>query len=183
MDALRGLVMILMALDHTRDYFHSAAMSFSPEDLTRTTVPLFFTRWVTHFCAPVFFFTTGIGAFFWLGRGHTESRTAFLVKRGLWLVLLEVTALRFAMTFSLWDGPVFLTILWALGWSMVALGFLSRLPIRLLAIGSVLVIVMHHLADRLTVQSLGAAGPLWSVLHQPGPVPLDGILLDRKSVV
>jgi uncharacterized membrane protein len=176
-DALRGLVMILMALDHTRDFFHSAAMSFSPEDLTQTTAALFFTRWITHLCAPVFFFTTGLGAFFRLGRGHTESRTAFLVKRGLWLVLLEVTALRFATNFSLRGGPVFLTILWALGWSMVALGFLSRLPMRLLAVGSVLVIVLHNLADRVAAQSLGAAGPLWSVLHQPGPVPLDGILL------
>ncbi len=174
-DALRGLVMILMALDHTRDFFHSAAMSFSPEDLTRTTVVLFFTRWVTHLCAPVFFFTTGIGAFLWLGRGHRESQTAFLVKRGLWLVVLEVTALRLAMSFSLWDGPVLLTILWALGWSMVALGFLSRLPLRLLAVGSVLVIVLHNLADPVTAQSLGTAGPLWNVLHQPGPVALDGI--------
>jgi uncharacterized membrane protein len=169
--------MIIMALDHTRDFFHSAAMSFSPEDLTQTTVVIFFTRWITHLCAPVFFFTTGLGAFFWLSRGHTESRTAFLVKRGLWLVLLEVTALRFATNFSLREGPVLLTILWALGWSMVALGFLSRLPMRLLAIGSVLVIVLHNLADRVTVQSLEAAGPLWSVLHQPGPVPLDGIQL------
>src|SRR5262249_27292 len=98
-DALRGLVMILMALDHTRDFFHFGAMSFSPEDLTRTTVALFFTRWVTHLCAPVFFFTTGIGAFLWLGRGHTESRTAFLVKRGLWLVFLAVTAPRPSPTF------------------------------------------------------------------------------------
>jgi uncharacterized membrane protein len=175
-DALRGLAMILMALDHTRDFFHAAAMAFPPEDLTRTTVAVFFTRWVTHLCAPVFFFTTGIGAFFWLGRGHTESRTAFLVKRGLWLVVLEVTALRLAMTFSLRDGPVFLSILWALGWSMVALGFLSRLPLRVLAIGSVLVILLHNLADRVTAADLGAAGPLWSVLHQPGPVPLGGVL-------
>jgi len=89
-DALRGLVMIIMALDHTRDYFHSAVMSFPPEDLTRTTVAVFFTRWITHICAPVFFFTTGLGAFFWLGRGHTQSLTSFLVKRGLWLVLLEL---------------------------------------------------------------------------------------------
>src|SRR5277367_1180169 len=71
-DALRGLVMIAMALDHTRDFFSYAAMSFSPEDLTRTTVPLFLTRWITHFCAPVFFFTTGLGLFFWRERGHTE---------------------------------------------------------------------------------------------------------------
>jgi uncharacterized membrane protein len=175
-DALRGLVMIIMALDHTREFFHSAAMSFSPEDLTQTTVATFFTRWITHICAPVFFFTTGLGAFYWLGRGHSESRTTFLVKRGLWLVLLEVTALRFATTFSLRNGPIFLTILWALGWSMIALGFLSWLPMRLLAIGSVLVIVLHNLADGVTVQSLGVAGPLWSVLHQPGPVSFDGIM-------
>jgi uncharacterized membrane protein len=152
-------------------------MSFQPEDLTRTTVATFFTRWITHICAPVFFFTTGLGAFFWLGRGHTESQTGFLVKRGLWLVLLELTALRFAMNFSLTTGPIFLTILWALGWSMVALAFLIRLPRRWLAIGSVLVILLHNLADRVTPQSLGAAGPLWNVLHQPGPIPLDGITL------
>jgi uncharacterized membrane protein len=176
-DALRGLVMIIMALDHTREFFHDAATSFQPEDVTRTTAAIFFTRWITHICAPVFFFTTGLGAFFWLGRGHTEDRTAFLVKRGLWLVLLEFTVLRFAMTFSLLNGPILLTILWALGWSMVALGFLSRMPIRFLAAGSILVILLHNLADPITAQSLGAAGPLWNVLHQPGVIPLDGILL------
>src|SRR5215471_3191884 len=165
-DALRGLVMILMALDHTRDYFHSAAMSFPPEDLTRTTVAIFFTRWITHICAPVFFFTTGLGAFFWLGRGYTQSLTSFLVKRGLWLVLLELTALRFAMSFSSLNAPIFLAILWALGWSMVALGFLSRLPIRLLAIGSILVILLHNVADAVTAQSLGTAGWLWNIFHQ-----------------
>jgi uncharacterized membrane protein len=176
-DALRGLAMIIMALDHTRDFFHQAAMSFSPEDLTRTNTVLFFTRWITHLCAPVFFFTTGLGAFFWQGRGHKESQTAFLVKRGLWLVVLEITALRFALTFSLWKGPLLLAILWALGWSMVALGLLSRLPLRLLAVMAVLVIVLHNLADQVNAQSLGAAGPLWSILHQPGPLLLDGIIV------
>jgi uncharacterized membrane protein len=176
-DALRGLVMIIMALDHTREFFHAGAMSFQPEDLTRTTAAVFFTRWITHICAPVFFFTTGLGAFFWLARGHTESRTSYLVKRGLWLVLLELTALRFATNFSLRNGPVLLTILWALGWSMVALGFLSRLPVRPLAIGSILVIVLHDLADPITAGSLGAAGPLWNVLHQPGVIRVDGSIL------
>jgi uncharacterized membrane protein len=169
-DALRGLVMIVMALDHTRDFFSFSAMAFPPEDLTRTTVPIFLTRWVTHFCAPVFFFTTGIGIFFWRQRGHTENQTIVLVKRGLWLVVLELMALRFAMNFSLTNGPVFLGILWALGWSMVVLGFLCRLPIRLLAIGSILVIVLHNLTDSITAQSLGAAGPVWNVLHQLGPI-------------
>jgi uncharacterized membrane protein len=81
------------------------------------------------------------------------------------------------MNFSLLNGPVLLTILWALGWSMVALGFLSWLPIRLLGIGSILVIILHNLADPITAQSLGAAGPLWNILHQPGVIPLDGVLL------
>lgn len=174
-DALRGLVMIVMALDHTRDFFSFAAMSFSPEDLTRTTVPLFLTRWITHFCAPTFFFTTGMGLFFWRERGHTENQTAFIVKRGLWLVVLDLTALRFAMNFSLTNGPVFLNILWALGWSMVALAFLSRLPIHLLAVGSLVVIVLHNLADPVTARSLGGASPLWNILHQPGPISFEGV--------
>jgi uncharacterized membrane protein len=93
------------------------------------------------------------------------------------LVLLEVTALRFATSFSLSNGPVFLTILWALGWSMVALAFLSRLPIRLLAGGCLLVIFLHNLADPISAQSLGAAGPLWNFLHQPGLIPAGSVML------
>src|SRR5437764_10509879 len=89
-DALRGGVMILMALDHIRDFISSAAMSFSPTDLTRTTAPIFFTRWITHFCAPVFAFTAGIGAFFWVQRNRTKAQLSrFLVRRGLWLIFLE----------------------------------------------------------------------------------------------
>jgi uncharacterized membrane protein len=176
-DALRGLVMIIMALDHTREFFHSGAMTFQPEDLARTTVPIFLTRWITHICAPVFFFTTGLGAYLWRGRSHTESQTAFLVKRGLWLVFLELTALRFAANLSLLNGPVLLTILWALGWSMVALGFLTRLPICPLAVCAILVIFLHNLFDPISAQSLGAAGWLWRVLHQPGPIQVDGITL------
>src|SRR5580704_17827559 len=106
-DALRGLVMIIMALDHTREFFHAGAMSFQPEDLTRTTTILFFTRWITHICAPVFMFTAGISAFLWLNgnRRANQGRTlsgrtmdqlsVFLWTRGLWLVVLELTVLRF----------------------------------------------------------------------------------------
>jgi len=124
-------------------------MSFQPEDLTRTTTALFFTRWITHICAPVFFFTAGTGAFFCLRRGQrtTGELSRFLWTRGLWLVVLELTALRFAMNFSLTKGMVMLTILWALGWSMVALGFLVRIPIRVLAPLSIAVIALHNLAD------------------------------------
>lgn len=168
-DALRGLVMIIMALDHTRDFFHAGAMVFQPEDLTRTTVPLFFTRWITHICAPTFMFTAGLGAFFWLQRGRTTAELSrFLWKRGFWLVVLELTVLRLAMNFSLFSGPVVLTILWAIGWSMIALGFLVRLPVRALAGASVLMIALHNLADSIPAAQFGAAAWVWNLLHQSG---------------
>lgn len=168
-DALRGLVMIIMALDHVRDFFHTGAMTFQPDDLTRTTAALFFTRWVTHFCAPVFMFTAGLGAFFWLGRGRTKRQlTEFLWKRGLWLVLLELTAVRFAMTFSLTSGLVMITVLWALGWSMVILGLVVHLPVRILAVLSISVIVLHNLADPVTASQFGSAAWIWNLIHQPG---------------
>jgi uncharacterized membrane protein len=177
-DALRGLVMIVMALDHVREFFHSGAMSFQPEDLTRTTAVLFFTRWITHICAPVFMFTAGLGAFFWLSRGRTPSQLSrFLWKRGLWLVLLELTVLRFAMNFSLFSGMVLLTVLWALGWSMVALGFLARLPVLVLSILSVAVIALHNLADPVTAAQFGGAAWIWNILHQPGVLQMGGVLV------
>jgi uncharacterized membrane protein len=186
-DALRGLAMIIMALDHTREYFHAGAMSFQPEDLTRTTAVLFFTRWITHICAPVFMFTAGMGAFFWLhgNRSASQGRTLpgrttgqlsrFLWTRGLWLVILELTVLRFAMFFSLTQGAVMLTILWALGWSMVALGFLVHVPVRWLTMLSVAWIALHNLADPINAAQFGSHAWIWNILHQPGEFRLGGI--------
>ena len=172
-DALRGLVMIIMALDHVRD-FHSNA-GFPPEDLTRTTAALFFTRWITHFCAPVFMFTAGLGAFLWLARGHTRSQlSGFLWKRGLWLVFLELTAVRFAMTFSLASGLVVLNVLWALGWSMVALALLVHLPVRVLAALSIALIALHNLADPVKASQFGSAAWIWNVVHQLGVFRVGG---------
>jgi uncharacterized membrane protein len=168
-DALRGLVMIVMALDHTREYFHSSAMIFQPEDLSRTSAILFFTRWITHFCAPVFFFTAGTGASFRVRANRTTAELSrFLWARGLWLVFLELTVLRLAMNFSLTRGIVLLSILWALGWSMVALGFLVHLPVRMLAVLSVAVIALHNLADPVQAAQFGNAAWIWNVLHQLG---------------
>jgi uncharacterized membrane protein len=178
-DALRGFVMIIMALDHTREFFHAGAMSFQPEDLTRTTTILFFTRWITHICAPVFMFTAGLGAFFWLGSGSkgrtTGQLSRFLWTRGLWLVVLELTVLRIAMNFSLTNGMVMLSILWALGWSMVALGFLVHVPVRALAVLSIAVIALHNLADSITAARFGSVAWVWNILHQPGVFQLGGI--------
>jgi uncharacterized membrane protein len=174
-DALRGFVMIIMALDHVREFFHSGTQ-FQPDDLSHTTVILFFTRWITHICAPVFFFTAGIGAFFWLRGGRTTGELSrFLWTRGLWLVFLELTVLHLAMNFSLVNGIVLLSILWALGWSMVALGFLVHLPVRLLAILSIAVIALHNLADSVEASQFGAWAWIWNILHQPGVVQIGSV--------
>lgn len=164
--------MILMALDHTREYFHAGALLFQPEDLARTTVPLFFTRWITHICAPVFVFTAGLGAFLWLQRGRTIGELSrFLWKRGLWLMMLEVTVLRVAMNFSFFSGPVLLTVLWVIGLSMIVLAFLIWLPVRALAVLSLLLVALHNLTDLVAAAQLfGSAAWIWNILHQPGMI-------------
>lgn len=175
-DALRGLIMIIMALDHTRDFFHADAMVFQPEDLSRTTAAIFFTRWITHFCAPVFMFTAGIGAFFWLNRSSGRTRaqlSKFLVTRGLWLALLDLTVIRFAMTFG--KGLVLLTPLWGLGWAMVFLAILIYLPTVPLAILSVGVIALHNLLDSVTAAQFGSAAWLWNCIHQLGVFRAAGV--------
>jgi uncharacterized membrane protein len=173
-DALRGLIMIVMALDHTRDFFHADAMLFQPEDLTRTTTAIFLTRWITHFCAPVFMFTAGIGAFFWLSRGRTRWQLSeFLLKRGLWLALLDLTVIRFAMTFG--AGTVILTPLWGLGWAMVLLAALIYLPLLPLTLLSLGVIASHNLLDRVSAEQFGSAAWVWNWTHQLGAFFVHGV--------
>src|SRR5436305_10380852 len=161
-DALRGAVMILMALDHIRDFIHRGAMSFSPTDLARTTPALFFTRWVTHFCAPVFMFAAGAGAFLWWQRNHSKGQLSrFLWTRGLWLILLEVTLMQVAYYFHLpFRDPVLLLVLWALGACMIMLAALIYLPVTVLAALSVAVMVLHNTLDSV------AGGAVWTVLHR-----------------
>lgn len=158
-----------MALDHTRDFFHADAAVFQPDDLTRTTAALFFTRWITHFCAPVFMFTAGVSAYLWQSRGRSKRELSrFLWTRGLWLVFLDLTVMRFALTFSMTQGPLILIVLWALGWSMVALGFLAHLPVRVLAVVSILTIALHNLLDPIQAAQFGSFAWLWNILHQQG---------------
>src|SRR5262245_24925610 len=175
-DALRGLVMIVMALDHVRDFIHRGAMSRSPTDLSTTTPILFLTRWVTHICAPVFMFTAGIGASFYWRNGRTTGQlSVFLLTRGLWLMLHEVTIMRLAYNFDVAQSyPVFLLVLWGLGLSMIALAALVWLPIQVLSALSVATIVLHHLADGIDARRLGWAAPLGYLLHQVGGFPFAG---------
>src|SRR5688572_9949439 len=127
-DTLRGIVMILMALDHVRDFF--GVPGLSPTNLAQTTVPLFLTRWITHLCAPAFFLLTGTGAFLSLGRKSVPELSRFLVTRGLWLILLELTLIRcLGMQFNVDYQVTMLIVIWALGWAMVVLAALVWLPL------------------------------------------------------
>jgi uncharacterized membrane protein len=168
-DLLRGLVMVIMALDHTRDYVHAAAMAFQPEDLRQTTTPIFMTRWITHFCAPVFMLCAGLGASLRLERGATvASLSRFLWTRGLWLIVLEFTLVRAGFFFQLGIDPLILLVFWALGMSMIALAALVRLPYRALLAVSVAAIALHNLFDALTPAQFGSFAWLWRILHVPG---------------
>jgi uncharacterized membrane protein len=176
-DALRGLVMVIMALDHTRDFLHAGAMHFSPDDLARTTPAIFLTRWITHLCAPVFVLTAGLGAR--LRREHGDAVAAvsrFLWTRGLWLIAVELVVMRLAMNFTFdWRYPVLLIILWALGWSMIALAGLVHLPPHLVGAVGLAIVLLHNMLDGVQAASLGVFGPLWTVLHQPGVIVVGGV--------
>ena len=176
-DALRGLVMILMALDHVRDFFHLGAMSFSPTDLTKTTPLLFFTRWITHFCLPVFMFTAGAGAFLWWRRSNRNRRqlSRFLWTRGLWFVFLELTVMQLAYNFN--ASPhllVLLLILWIFGICMILMAALIFLPATWLLVFSASVIALHNSLDGLSASQFGSSAWLWNLLHQPGVINLAG---------
>jgi uncharacterized membrane protein len=167
-DVIRGIIMILMALDHVRDYFGSLAVN--PTDLATTTPGLFMTRWVTHICAPVFFLLTGTGAYLGLRRRSRRELSRFLLTRGLWLILIEFTVVRFGWQFNLDYRLTVLTVMWALGWSMVVLSALVHLPTRVVAAIGVALIAGHNLLDPIQAAALGSLGPVWSVLHAPGVV-------------
>jgi uncharacterized membrane protein len=174
-DVLRGLVMVLMVLDHTRDYFGDA--SIDPTNLSQVTPALFMTRWITHFCAPVFAFLAGTGAFLAGSSGRSRaSLAAFLASRGLWLIFLELTVVRLGLFFDPVNAPVILTVLWSIGASFVVLAGLVFLPSRLVAaLGLVLIATYGQLRGVSPGAGTSAALQAVSALFlRPGFVPLPG---------
>jgi uncharacterized membrane protein len=175
-DAIRGVVMVLMALDHVRDFVHRGAMSYSPTDLARTTTALFLTRWVTHICAPVFMFTAGMGAFLWWQQSRTRQQlSTFLLTRGFWLLVLELTVMRLAYNFDFSQRyPLLLLVLWALGACMIGLAALVWLPLRALAVLSIAVVTLHNCLDYVTASQFGASAGIWNLIHEAGAFRLAG---------
>ena len=166
-DVVRGVIMILMALDHTRDFF--GVPGLNPVNLAQTTPALFFTRWITHICAPVFFLLMGTSAFLSLQRRTAPELSRLLLTRGVWLIVLELTVVRcLAFQFNVDYHVTMLVVLWALGWALIALAALVFLPPTVVAIIGAVMIVTHNLFDPITTASLGAFAPLWSILHVPG---------------
>jgi uncharacterized membrane protein len=171
-DLLRGIVMILMALDHVRYFFTN--LPFQPENMSQTYPALFFTRWVTHFCAPVFFLLAGTGSYLAVASGrHVAEVGNFLWKRGLWLVFLELTLIGFAWVFS--PAYSFGGVIWCLGWSMIVLSGLVRLPPPWIAFLSIGMIALHNLFDSVISTSFGRFAFLWSILHVKGPIEIGSL--------
>jgi uncharacterized membrane protein len=165
-DVVRGIIMIIMALDHVRDVFGDLAAS--PTNLATTTAPLFFTRWVTHICAPVFFLLTGTGSYLARRRMSQGELSRFLLTRGLWLILLELTVARFLWQFNVDYRLTMLTVLWALGWAMIVLGVLVHLPTWIVATFGLVLIAGHNLLDSIQAAAFGRLEPIWHILHAPG---------------
>lgn len=165
-DVVRGLIIALMALDHVRDFFGDQAAQ--PTDLASTTVALFFTRWVTHICAPTFFLLSGVSARLTLGRMSKPALSRFLLTRGAWLIFLELVVMRFALQFNIDYHVTIITVLWGLGWAMMVLAGLLWFPTWLIAGFAVVLIAGHNALDDIDAASFGAWQPLWSFLHQPG---------------
>ena len=146
-DLLRGVIMIIMALDHTREFFHSAALNSNPLDLNTTTPILFFTRWITHFCAPVFVFLSGTSAFLQSARKSKKELSIFLITRGCWLIIAEVTIVTLIFSFDISFSAIALEVIWAIGISMVILGLIIWLPFEIILAIGLLIVLGHNALD------------------------------------
>ena len=165
-DMLRGVVMVIMALDHVRDYFHYGSFFVDPSDIETTTPLIFFTRFITHYCAPVFVFLAGTSAFLY---GSNKSRTElfkFLITRGLWLILLEMAVNNLIWTFDFTYSIHIFQVIWAIGFSMVCLSFFIFLPKKLILVFGVLLIAGHNMLDSVVLQGQSFQSIAWSALHQ-----------------
>jgi uncharacterized membrane protein len=171
-DILRGLIMIIMALDHVRDFFFKAvvegggaSMATDPTNLETTTPALFFTRWITHFCAPVFVFLAGTSAFLITQKKTKKEVSSFLIKRGVWLILIELVIIAFGWTFNPLYNVLILQVIWAIGISMVFLGLLVHLPYKAIFLIGAVIVFGHNLLDYPAISNGVKGGFLSDLLY------------------
>ena len=172
-DAFRGIVILLMLVDHTREFFYLDYQVGDPMDIATTSPALFGSRLAAHFCAPVFVLLTGLAA--WLygaGKGGAHAASGFLLKRGLFLIALEWTVVNFAWTFDPTPDTIFLQVIWAIGLSMIALAALVHLPRRVLVAIALLLILGHNLLDGITIPAGQPGHAVWAILHERGYIEL-----------
>jgi uncharacterized membrane protein len=165
-DILRGVVMVIMALDHVRDYFHYGSFFIDPTDLETTTPILFFTRFITHYCAPIFVFLAGTSAFLYGSRKTKPELFKFLFSRGIWLIFLEIVVNNFIWTFNFSFSIQIFQVIWAIGFSMVCLSFLIYLPKKALLILGIILIAGHNVLDGVVMEGQGFQDIIWYLLHQ-----------------
>ncbi len=162
-DLLRGIVMIIMALDHVRDYFHNGAFLFNPEDLSQTNVPLFFTRWITHYCAPVFVLLAGVSANLYGAPKSRKELSFFLLTRGLWLVLVELFIVSLFRTFNPYYTYQSLQVIWAIGISMIVLSAMIHANWYIILVTGIVLVAGHNLLDNIHLHNF-----FWALLHEKG---------------
>jgi len=161
-DVLKGLAMIVMALDHVRDYFHYDSFMFDPSDPLQSNLPIFFTRFITHFCAPAFAFLAGTSAFMVGKRKSKKELSVFLFKRGLWLIFIEMTIVNFAWFFDIYFRSPGLLVIWSLGISMIVLAALVHFSKYFILAFSVVLIFGHNLLDNIHM----GGRMFWSIIHE-----------------
>ena len=171
-DIIRGLVMVIMALDHTRDFFHADVALYDPTDLTQTNPALFFTRWITHFCAPTFVFLSGVSAYISTQRKTTRELSRFLFTRGVWLVILEFTVVRFGIVFNLYYDFVIFQVIWVIGASMVVLSALVYLRREIILALGLILIFGHNLLDVIRINPGEPGHFIWAIMQQSGFFPI-----------
>lgn len=164
-DLLRGLIMIIMALDHVRDFFHSQAFIGSTTNMQTTTPILFFTRWITHFCAPVFVFLAGASIFFQSRRKTKKELSIFLLKRGLWLILLEVVVMSFAYSFDPQLRAILLLTIWSIAVSMIITGLMIWLPMSIILTAGLIIVLGHNALNYYEAKNPDT-GIFYSLMHQ-----------------
>ena len=171
-DIVRGLVMVIMVLDHVRHFMHADALLYEPTELSKTTPVLFFTRWITHFCAPAFVLLAGIASRISSKRKSPAALRTFLLTRGLWLLVLEVVVMRFSFTFNWYFDLIFFQVIWAIGASMIVLAALIRFDEKFILVISLIILFGHNALDPFSVNESHPLYAPFTLLFKPGYIPL-----------